>query len=81
MAAAKINAERRRPLSTADIWAKLSAAQKMALCHIRQYGFELLFIRESQQGLAVARCNDQLLTIDSHGSIDAQPAVQLRHSR
>lgn len=80
MATAKTKAERRRSLSAADLWAKLSAAQKMALYHIRQYGFELLFVRDSQKGLAVARCNGQLVTIDRGGSVDPHPSLQLRHS-
>lgn len=71
-------AERRRSVTNPDPWSALTAAQKMALYHVRQYGFELLFIRHSQKGLAIARCGPRLLTIDRRGSVDAEPQITLR---
>ncbi len=70
--------ERRQRQPSPQVWDELTPAQKMALYHVRQYGYELLFIRHSMHGLAVAALEDRLLTIDRRGHIDPQPRITLR---
>lgn len=72
--------DRRQPVIPMDLWDDLSSAQQVVIYHLRQYGYELLFIRNSQQGLAIARCAGQLLTVDRNGTVDSNPKIQLRLS-
>lgn len=73
-----VTPERRHQQPTPQVWDQLTPPQKMALYHVRQYGFELLFIRHSMHGLAIAALDDRLLTIDRRGHIDPQPRITLR---
>ncbi|MBQ1785087.1 MAG: hypothetical protein II007_15775 [Gammaproteobacteria bacterium] len=70
--------ERRQQQPSPQLWNELTPAQKMALYHVSQYGFELLFIRHSMRGLAIAALDERLLTIDRRGHIDPQPRITLR---
>ena len=70
--------DRRQPVIPMDLWDDLSSAQQVVIYHLRQYGYELLFIRNSQQGMAIARCASQFLTVDRNGTVDSNPRLQIR---
>ncbi len=62
-----------------SLWHELSLAQKFAASSLTQFGYELQFIRQSQQeNLAVLNCDGHIATISNEGEIDASPNIQLR---
>lgn len=61
------------------LWDKLSLAQKFAASSLTQFGYDLAFVREQQDGsLAILLCNNNAATISSDGEIDTAPAIQIR---
>ena len=63
----------------ANLWDKLSLAQKFAASSLTQFGYELAFIRGGQSGnFAVLLCNNDAATIANDGEINTSPNIQLR---
>jgi len=72
--------ERRYTYENDSRYNQLSLAQKMAASQVRQFGFELKFIRSSNtKSLAIFSCNSKIITIDSYGEIEMYPKIKLRN--
>lgn len=62
------------------LWDKLSLAQKFAASSLTQFGYDLAFIRSSNQGsVAVLLCDGNSATITNDGEIDTAPSIQIRN--
>lgn len=61
------------------LWDKLSLAQKFAASSLTQFGYDLAYIREQQDGnIAVLLCDNNTATISADGEINTAPAIKLR---
>jgi len=61
------------------LWDKLSLAQKFAASSMTQFGYDLSFIRNSNNGnIAILQCNDKAATINSEGDVDTSPDIIIR---
>lgn len=76
----KVDDRRSSDSTEIDHWQRLNAVQKFAFYGLGKFGYELLFVRNSRTSasLAVARLNEQLVTIDIDGEIDFAPDIVLR---
>jgi len=64
----------------ASLWDKLSLAQKFAASSLTQFGYDLAFIRNSNNGsLAILMCDGNSATISDDGEIDTSPSIIIRH--
>ena len=64
----------------ANLWDKLSLAQKFAASSLTQFGYDLAFIRNSSAGsLAVLLCDSNAATITDDGEINTSPDIVIRH--
>jgi len=62
------------------LWDKLSLAQKFAATSLTQFGYDLAFIRNSNQSnLAILLCDGNAATISDDGEIDTAPSIVVRH--
>ncbi len=62
-----------------SLWDKLSLAQKFAASSLTQFGYDLAYIREQQDGnTAVLLCDNNAATITSDGEINTSPSIHLR---
>ena len=62
-----------------NLWDKLSLAQKFAASSLTQFGYDLAYIREQQDGsTAVLLCDNNAATISSGGEINTAPAIKMR---
>ncbi|QLE86782.1 MULTISPECIES: hypothetical protein [Shewanella] len=63
-------------------WHRLTTAQRFAFYTLAKLGYQLLFVRqEKTHSTAVAKQDDQLVTIDDEGDIDFNPTLILRQRR
>ncbi|SQH78258.1 conserved protein of unknown function [Shewanella benthica] len=63
-------------------WHRLSTAQRFAFYTLAKFGYQLLFVRQSNnEKTAVVRQDGQLVTINSEGDIDFNPSLVLRENR
>jgi len=63
----------------ATLWDKLSLAQKFAASSMTQFGYDLSFIRNSNNGnLAILQCNGKAATINSEGDVNTTPDIIIR---
>ena len=63
----------------ADLWDKLSLAQKFAASSLTQFGYELAFIRSNSEGnLAVLLCDSNTASITDDGEINTAPDITIR---
>jgi hypothetical protein len=70
---------RQRSLAPETLWNKLSLAQKFAASSLTQFGYDLTYIRNSNEdSLAILLCNDNAATISSEGEIDTSPDIIIR---
>ena len=70
---------RKKQLTSAEWWDRLTLAQKFAASTLTHFGYELAFIRRTENGLlAVLRCGDSLAVIDNEGGIDTEPDIRVR---
>ncbi len=78
--AEELSLERRESHSEqSDVWEDLTLAQKFAASSLTQFGYELIFIRDSQaNSLAVLMCNENIATISKAGEINTAPSINLR---
>ena len=61
------------------LWDKLSLAQKFAASSLTQFGYDLAFIRNSNQNnLAILLCDGNAATISDDGEIDTAPGIIVR---
>jgi hypothetical protein len=61
------------------LWDKLSLAQKFAASSLTQFGYDLIYIRNSSTGnLAILLCNGNAATISTEGEIDTSPNITIR---
>jgi len=61
------------------MWDQLSLAQKFSVSSLGKFGYELIFIRISENGkIAILQCNDGLAVISADGDIDTSPDVTIR---
>lgn len=61
------------------LWDKLSLAQKFAASSMTQFGYDLSFIRNSNNGsIAILQCNEKAATINSEGDINTTPNIIIR---
>lgn len=72
--------ERRRNVEDpADLWDKLSLAQKFAASSLTQFGYDLAYVREQQSGsTAILLCDNNTATISSDGEINTAPSIKIR---
>ncbi len=72
--------ERRRGAFDAqEWWQRLSMDQKFGVYQLSKFGFELAFIRNLASGpLAVVRRSRDYATVDHSGSVDLNPAIEIR---
>jgi len=62
-----------------NLWDKLSLAQKFAASSLTQFGYDLAFIREQQDGnTAILLCDNNTATISSDGEINTSPSIRIR---
>jgi len=81
MAEREVLLERRQQeLTPENLWNKLSLAQKFAASSLTQFGYDLTYIRNSNNvgSLAILLCNDSVATISSEGEIDSSPSIVIR---
>lgn len=63
-----------------SLWDKLSLAQKFAASSLTQFGYDLAYIRSSQQGnIAILLRDDVVATIADDGEIDTSPTIKVRN--
>lgn len=63
-----------------SLWDKLSLAQKFAASSLTQFGYDLAYIRSSQQGnVAILLRDSAVATIADDGEIDTAPTIKIRH--
>ncbi len=72
--------ERRHAVPNKHIlWSKLSMTQQAAVSSLDHYGYELSFIRDSNEGMEVVMLlNGIPATIDEEGNIDPKPEIDIR---
>ncbi len=72
--------ERRQSVSdTSTLWDKLSLAQKFAASSLTQFGYDLAYVREQQEGsMAILLCDNNAATISADGEINTAPAITIR---
>ena len=57
----------------------LTMAQKVALSELGRYGYNLAFIRSTEDGpLAIAMAEGKVMTIDDEGEIEPNPDIVIR---
>lgn len=80
MAAQSIPMERRQQnVSSSDLWDKLTLSQQFSVSSLNQYGYNLAFIRNSDEGsLAILLRDDNAATIDNYGEINTSPDIVIR---
>lgn len=62
-----------------SLWDKLTLAQKFAVSHLSQFGYELAFIRNGKMGnMAVMLCAGKAATICDDGEINTSPDITIR---
>lgn len=63
----------------ANLWDKLSLAQKFATSSLTQFGYDLAFIRNSNAGsMAVLLRDGNAATISNDGEINTSPDIIVR---
>ncbi len=61
------------------LWDKLTLSQKFAASSLAQFGYDLAFIRNSNEGgLAVLLCDDNAATVSNEGDINTSPNITIR---
>ncbi|MER2491672.1 hypothetical protein [Catenovulum sediminis] len=71
--------ERKLVLDPNQWWEHLSLAQKFSANSLFQYGYQLAFIRDTEEGkLAVLLREDDIVTLSEEGDIDSEPSIILR---
>ena len=61
------------------MWDQLSLAQKFSASSLGKFGYELIFIRTSDNDkIAILQCNDGLAVISTDGDIDTSPDITIR---
>lgn len=72
--------ERRQSVSDpSTLWDKLSLAQKFAASSLTQFGYDLAYVRDQQDGsMAILLCDNNAATISSDGEINTAPAITIR---
>lgn len=80
MAAQNIPMERREQIfSSNELWDKLTLSQQFSVSSLNQYGYNLAFIRNTNEGsLAVLLRDDNAATINNHGEINTSPDIVIR---
>jgi len=70
---------RRNTEDPSTLWDKLSLAQKFAASSLTQFGYDLAYVREQQNGsTAILLCDNNTATISSDGEINTAPAIKIR---
>lgn len=63
----------------ANLWDRLTLAQKFAASSLTQFGYVLLYIRNYDVGnIAILLCNGIAATITAEGDIDTSPKIVIR---
>ncbi len=77
---AKPMLERRRKTPEQSVWwDELSLAQKFSASSLGKFGYELIFVRNEQEGsLAVLTCSGGLAVITEDGEINTSPNINIR---
>lgn len=72
--------ERRRiALNQSEWWERLSMDQKFGVYQLQKFGFDLAFIRNTDDGpLAVVRRGREFATVDHEGEVNLSPDIVLR---
>lgn len=66
-------------LPSSQLWDRLTLSQQFSASSLNQYGFNLAFIRNTNDGpLAILFCEDNTATIDNHGEINTSPDIIIR---
>lgn len=61
------------------LWDKLTLAQKFAASSLTQFGYDLAFIRSSNQDcMAILMCDGKAATITGDGEINTAPHIKIR---
>jgi hypothetical protein len=62
-----------------SLWDRLSLAQKFAASSMTQFGYDLSFIRNSNNGsIAILQCNGKTATINDEGEVNSTPNITIR---
>ncbi|PHR66649.1 hypothetical protein [Pseudidiomarina marina] len=72
--------ERRRiALNQSEWWDRLSMDQKFGVYQLQKFGFDLAFIRNTEDGpLAVVRRGSEFASVNHEGDVDLSPDIVLR---
>jgi len=63
----------------ASLWDRLTLAQKFAASSMTQFGYDLSFIRNSNNGsLAILQCDGKAATINDEGEVNSTPSIVIR---
>lgn len=66
-------------LSSHQLWGRLTLSQQFSASSLNQYGYDLAFIRNTEDGpLAILLCDSNAATIDNHGEINTSPTIVIR---
>ncbi|WP_440873726.1 hypothetical protein [Thalassotalea sp. PLHSN55] len=61
------------------LWDKLSITQKFSATSLNQFGYELAYVRTTNNGkLAIMLCNNNVATVDDDGEIDTAANIVIR---
>lgn len=72
--------ERRQGVADpSTLWDKLSLAQKFAASSLTQFGYDLAYVREQDEGgIAILLCDNNAATISVDGEINTAPSIDIR---
>ncbi|NTS78576.1 hypothetical protein HR060_17165 [Catenovulum sp. SM1970] len=66
-------------MNSDDWWDELNLTQKFAASSLFQYGYQLAFVRRTENGpLGVFTCDSKVVTIAPEGEIDLSPTISVR---
>ncbi|MGJ8692277.1 MAG: hypothetical protein ACSHW0_07330 [Thalassotalea sp.] len=70
---------RQSSLNSEQLWSRLTLSQQFSASSLNQYGYDLAFIRNTDDGpLAILLCDQNAATIDNHGEINTSPDIIVR---
>jgi len=70
---------KRNTAPTNNCYEQLSLSQKISASHLRQFGFELMFVHgELTESMAIFSCAPLNVTVDYYGEINSMAALYFR---
>ncbi len=74
--------KRRKHLENYEWWEHLNYAQKFSVSSLFQFGYDIEFVRSSDNhSVVVMSLDDVNVTVNQDGLIDTQPNIKVRQNR